>query len=89
MVAVRHKVEPDVCTYIDEEENSLTIEISLPGATKESIRLKVNTRCLILYAEAEDVNYAKYLSFYHPVEADKAKAVYEHGLLRVKVPLMA
>ncbi|MGB3480038.1 MAG: Hsp20/alpha crystallin family protein [bacterium] len=89
MVAVRCKVEPDVCTYIDEHENSFTIEVVLPGVDKETIRLKVNTRCLILFAEADNVNYAKYLSFCYPVEADKAEAMYEHGLLRIKVPVMA
>ncbi len=89
MIAVRNKVEPDVCTCIDQLENSFTIEVALPGVNKESIKLKVNAKCLILFAAADNIEYEKYISFCYPVVADKAKAVYEHGFLRIKVPLRA
>lgn len=89
MVGVASKVEPEVCTYIDPQENSLTIEVVLPGAHKNSIKLKVNSRCLLVYAASDYVNYAKYLSFKDPVAAEKAKAEYEHDILRITVPLRA
>lgn len=89
MVAMRSKVEPDVCTYIDQQDNSLTIEVVLPDVSVDSIKLKVNTRSLLLYAAADEVDYAKYVSFYYPVLPDRVKAVYEHGLLRIKLPLRA
>lgn len=89
MVAFRSKVEPDICTYVDKQENSLTVEIVLPGVLKENITLKVNTSSLLIFAAADDVNYAKYISLCHPVVPDRAKAVYGHGLLRIKLPFRA
>jgi HSP20 family molecular chaperone IbpA len=89
MVALRTKVEPEVCTYVDEQENTLIVEIVLPGVSKEDIRLKVNTRSLLLYAVATDVNYTKYMSFQHPVLPEKGRAAFAHELLRIKLPLRA
>lgn len=89
MVAIRQKVEPEVCTYLDSEENILLIEIVLPDVSKENIKLKVNTSSLLLFAIADNVNYAKYLSFRRPVVPERGKAVYEHGLLRIRLPLRA
>jgi len=89
MVAIQTKIEPEVCTYVDQEDNLLTIEIVLPDVSKENIKLKVNARSLLLFAAAEKVNYAKYISFYHPVIPDKVRATYEHGLLRITLPLRA
>ncbi len=89
MVGTVSKVEPEVCTYIDPQENSLTIEVILPGAHKNSIKLKVNSRCLLVYAASDTVNYAKYLTFKDPVAAEKAKAEYENDILRVTVSLRA
>ena len=89
MVEAASKVEPEVCTYIDPQENSLTIEVVLPGAHKNTIKLKVNSRCLLVYAASDTVNYAKYLSFKDPVAAERAKAEYDHDILRVTVPLRA
>lgn len=89
MVGFTSKVEPEVCTYIDPQENCITVEVVLPGARKNSIRLKVNSRCLLVFAASDTVNYEKYLSFKEPVAAEKAKAQYEHDILRITVPLRA
>ena len=89
MVETESKVEPEVCTFIDPQENSLTVEVILPGAHKNSIKLKVNSRCLLVFAASDTVNYAKYLSFKDPVAAEHAKAEYDHDILRVTVPLRA
>jgi HSP20 family molecular chaperone IbpA len=89
MAAEGNKVEPEVCTSVDPQAHRLKIEIVLPGVLKRNIRLKVNTRCLVLSAAAASVNYEKYVLFNEPVVAEKAKAVYEHGLLRIEIPLRA
>ena len=89
MVGVASKVEPEVCTYIDPQENSLTVEVILPGVNRDSIKLRVNARCLIIYAASDTVNYEKYVPFKDPVAAAKARAKYEHDVLRVTVPLRA
>ena len=87
MTTIRHKIEPDVCTYFDEQMNNLTVEIALPGVSQQNIKLRVNSRCLILFAVAGDVHYAKYLSFHFPVVANQAIAVYGNGLLQIEMPL--
>jgi HSP20 family molecular chaperone IbpA len=89
MARIPKKIEPEVCEYLDTDDNSLTIEIVLPGVAKENIRLKVNASSMLLFAAADEVNYAKYLSFNHPVLPDKGHAYFEHDLLRIKIPLRA
>ena len=87
MTTIRHKIEPDVCTYFDKQMNKLTVEIALPGVSQQNIKLRVNSRCLILFAVADDVHYAKYISFYFPVVANQAIAAYGNGLLQIEMPL--
>jgi len=89
MARLPEKIEPEVCEFLDPEDNILTIEIVLPGVAKENIQLKVNTSSLLLFASTDDINYAKYLSFIHPVVPDKGHAFFEHDLLRIKIPLRA
>jgi HSP20 family molecular chaperone IbpA len=89
MVRVEEKVEPEVYTYIDPQDNHITIEIVLPDVVKESIRLMINARCLRVYAASGTVNYEKYLSFKEPVIPERTKARYEHDILRIIIPLRA
>ena len=89
MVAFRKHLEPDLCTFVDAEQNVLTIEVVLPGVNKETIKLRVNSRCLVISAASDEVDYSKYVPFRSPVIATLARANYEHGLLRVIVPIRA
>ena len=89
MVTFIEKQEPEVCEYIDTDENVITIEIVLPGVSRESIILKVTMSSLVVSASSNTTRYAKYLFFAHPVVPERGKAFYEHGLLRVKIPLRA
>lgn len=89
MVAFKKKIEPELCTYIDDSHTTITIEIVLPDVTRENITLRVNSRCLLLFAASDEANYTKYVSFCFPVRANHAHANFENGLLRVRVPLRA
>lgn len=89
MARIIEKIDPEMCEYLDPEENVLTIEIVLPGVTKENIYLKVNTSSLLLLASCGNVNYAKYVSFGQPVVPEKGHAYYDHDLLRIRIPLRA
>ena len=84
---IRKKLEPEVCTFLDDQMNHMTVEIVLPNVTQDNIKLRVNSRCLILFAVSGDIHYAKYLSFRFPVIAQKAIAAFGNGLLRIEVPL--
>jgi len=82
----RFRISPDLCTYVDEEENSLNIEVSLPGTKKENIRLRMLEDSFSLSAPGKDVEYVSASAFCCPVNPDQAKAVYEDGCLKVTVP---
>jgi len=89
MVAFRKHLEPELCTFVDAQQNIITVEVVLPGVDEKTIKLRVNSRCLLLYAASDEVDYSKYVPFISPVVATRARAKFEHGLLRVTVPIRA
>ncbi len=89
MITFRKEQEPDVLTYVDENENIFMVEVALPGISKDDIKLKVSDHCLLVLADGIDVVYSKYIPFIYPVNPTKARASYEHGMLRIRVPLRA
>jgi HSP20 family molecular chaperone IbpA len=82
----RVKVAPEVCSYTDDEKNKLTVEIRIPGVSKEEISLKMYPDSFALSAPRNDIEYATTLSFCCPVIPEEAKAKYESGLLKIEVP---
>jgi HSP20 family protein len=82
----RQHVAAQFCTYVDEETNALNLEISIPGAKKEDIRLRINSDAFHLVASRDDFDYVTTSGFCCPVKADAANASYEDGLLKVVVP---
>jgi len=80
------RVSPDVCSYITEDGEGLTIEISLPGVNKEDITLKLNEDSLYLSAPRDDIKYVATMATCCQIVPDKANATYENGLLVIKVP---
>ncbi len=89
MISFRKEQEPDVCAYVDENENIFMVEVALPGISKDDITLKMSSHCLLVLAEGTDAVYSKYIPFVHPVVPAKARASYERGMLRIRVPLRA
>jgi len=85
-VAEKIKVGPDICSYIDDEGEVLTVEISIPGVKRDKIDLKLTEDSLYLTAPRDDVEFVGTLAFCCPVVPDKAEARYEDGLLKLTVP---
>ena len=87
MIAIPRTIEPEVCTYLDDQRSCLIIETVLPGVRRLDILLKVNSRCMIISAVTGTITYQKYLAFIQPVIPDQTNARFEHELLRVVIPL--
>jgi HSP20 family molecular chaperone IbpA len=86
MAEEKINVSPDVCSYFDDDESRINIEISLPGVKKEDISLKFLEDSLSLSAPRDDIKYVATLSLCCPVVPEKAEAKYENGLLKITAP---
>ena len=87
MPEFRMKVAPHAVAYADVENHKLVLEFAIPGAPTDTIDLKMLEDGVHLTAPARDIEYVAALALVWPVKPDKAEATYEHGLLRVEVPL--
>ena len=87
MPEFRMKVAPDTVAYADRANHKLVVEFAIPGAPSDTIDLKMLEDSVHLTAPARDIEYVAALALGWPVKPDKAEATYEHGLLRIEVPL--
>jgi HSP20 family molecular chaperone IbpA len=87
MPEYRMRVAPDTVAYVDRESHKLVVEFAIPGAPTETIDVKILRDSIHLVAPARDVEYVSGLALSWPVKPDKAEANYDHGLLRIEVPL--
>ena len=87
MPEFRMKVAPDTVAYADAANHKLVVEFSIPGAPTDTIDVKILQDSIHLTAPARNIEYVSALALGWPVKPDKAEATYEHGLLRIEVPL--
>ena len=87
MLENRIRVAPSTVAYADRENHKLVVEFALPRAPTETIDVKILEDSVHLTAPARDIEYVAELALGWPVKPDKAEATYEHGLLRIEVPL--
>jgi HSP20 family molecular chaperone IbpA len=81
------RMAADVCSYVDDKDNTIHLEICIPGVKKEAIQLKMLDESYSLIAPRDDFDYVSTAAFCCPVKALAAQASYENGVLKVSVPL--
>ena len=86
MADERIRSAPDVCSYVNEKNNKLHVEISLPGVKKENIQLRLKDDSFYLNASREEIEYVTTQAFCCPMNSSAAEAHYENGLLKIEVP---
>ena len=87
MLENRIRVAPNTVAYADEENHKLVVEFAIPGSPTDTIDVKILADSVHLTAPARDIEYVASLALGLPVKPDKAEATYEHGLLRIEVPI--
>jgi HSP20 family protein len=82
------RISPEICSYVDDIHSKLTIEVALPGVAKKNINLNMHEDSFNIAAPRSDNDtiFTTTMAFCCPVSPEKAEAMYENGLLRIKVP---
>ena len=82
-------VPPHMFACLDAEGENYVVEVDLPGVKKKDIDLSMHEDIIHVIAEREDLAFHGHLHFPIKVNPKKARAKFNNGLLRVKVPLKA
>jgi HSP20 family molecular chaperone IbpA len=86
MAKEKFKMFAEMCSYTDEDNSRLNLEVCIPGVKKEDIELRIHEGGFDISAPGETVEYAGAYGFCCPVNPKEAKATYEDGLLKIVVP---
>jgi HSP20 family protein len=82
---IKPLLAPAVC--VDHDRENYSIQIELPGVKKDDIVLEISEQSFCVKGSRTDADLAGCYFLAHSVNADKAKAKFESGLLNVTIPL--
>lgn len=80
-------INPRDCGCDDTDEDVYNLSYELPGVRKEDIELQVTKQGLKLLAERNSVDYVNEFAFACDADTDKVQALYENGLLSIRIHL--
>jgi HSP20 family molecular chaperone IbpA len=79
-------IVPMVNINHNDDDSGLLIDVDLAGASKDSVDLEMGPGGFCVKAEGEDFRYENCYMLAHEVVAKEAKAKFDSGLLRIRVP---
>lgn len=103
LVAQRHGFRPRVDVYLTEDPMALTVVAELPGVDPDTVDLSVSDGVLVIrgtrprpgqgsaayrHMELDHGPFERRLRLDQRVDAERIDAEYEHGLLRITLPLV-
>lgn len=80
---VRYRVYPDIDSQVDYRNQTIDIEIALPGVAKEDINLKMLPEWFYVNAKRDEIEYSGSYNLGTTVIPEKTTAKYANGLLKV------
>ncbi len=86
MAKEKTRILPEHIAYTDDDHTKFSVDVELPGVSKDQIQFKILDDSFYLSATTGDKNYVLYHATCHPVIPSEAHAKYENGLLSVDVP---
>ena len=79
---------PPVNVYLD--ENAILVDVELPGRTAKDVALTLEAQAVVIAdrkpVEAPTPKWSRRLDLPFRVDADKANAKFENGVLRIELP---
>ena len=82
---IRRVIRPEFTLCGDAEGTGYVGEVILPGADRDSIRLRMSEDFVSVEGKHEDVHYSRTLPFGCQVDPETARSTYKEGLLTFQV----
>ena len=73
--------------YMDHDDKNYYIQVELPGVKKEDAELEVSDQSFCVRGERADIELLGCYVLMHAVNAEKAKAKFDNGLLNIEIPI--
>jgi len=73
--------------YMDHDDKNYYIQVELPRVKKEDAELEVSDQSFCVRGEKTDIELLGCYILTHAVNAEKAKAKFDNGLLSIEIPI--
>ena len=77
---------PRMTIASNDEDNEYLINIQIPGAEKDNVKLKLAEDIIHIEAKGDGIDYLGDYSLCCPIKPGEAIATYKEGLLKIRAP---